>query len=82
MSKMFTAYITKHALTRGIVQGEAQVSWVSPEVICVDGSPPVYYQGNDWHTDLDAARKRAEAMRKAKLAELRRKIAKLEAMSF
>ena len=82
MPETFTAYITKHALTRGIVQREAQVSWISPEVICVEGSPPEYYQGTDWHTDLDAARKRAESMRKAKLAELRRKIAKLEAMSF
>lgn len=82
MSETFTAYITKHALTRGIVQKEAQVSWASPKMICVEGMPPEYYYGNDWHTDLDAARKRAESMRKAKLAELRRKIAKLEAMSF
>ena len=82
MPETFTAYITKHASTRGIVQTEAKVSLVSPEMICVDGRPPVYYHGEEWHTDLDAARKRAEAMRKAKLAELRRKIAKLEAMSF
>ena len=76
MREIFIAYITKHALSRGIVQKEAQVSWVSPEVICVDGRPPEYYHGKEWHTDLDAARKRAESMRKAKLAELRRKIAK------
>lgn len=82
MSEIFTAYITKHALTRGIVQKEAKVSSVSPEMICVDGRPPEYYHGEEWHTDLDEARKHAESMRKAKLAELRRKIAKLEAMSF
>lgn len=48
----------------------------------MDGRPPEYYHGEEWHADLDAARKRADSMRKAKLAELRRKIAKLEAMSF
>lgn len=82
MSEIFTAYITKYALSRGIMQREAHVSWISPEVICVDESPPEYYHGTEWHTDLDEARKHAESMRKAKLAELRRKIAKLEAMSF
>lgn len=80
-----TAWVTKYALTFGIeeVFGE----------ICGDGSMLKYMQkgpfpvfahgeGKGWHRTPEAAIARAEEMRKAKIASLKKSIAKIEKMEF
>lgn len=77
------AWITKHALTEGIEVVDAEV--------CGDGGMIAY--GNvgygsqyahrkDWHRTPEAALARAEEMRKAKIASLKKSIAKMEALTF
>lgn len=39
-------------------------------------------EGREWHRTLEGARKRAEIMRMAKIANLKKQIAKLEKLKF
>lgn len=80
-----TVYITKYALTQGILKREAistdfhadgylhlaRVNW-----------PADVFGSKDWTRSFVEARAKAERMRKAKIASLSKQIAKLEAMSF
>jgi hypothetical protein len=76
-----TAWVTKHALTKGI-------KFVNGEVCHDISSTMLTYgiyeaaHGNDWHRTPEAALARAEEMRKAKIASLRKSIAKMEALKF
>jgi hypothetical protein len=79
--EVITAWVTKYALSGGIqvVKGEVchdisstMLSW----------KPYGTAHGKDWHRTQDAALARAEEMRKAKIAALRKSIAKMEAMTF
>ena len=82
MAKEFiTAWVTKHALSDGIkvVKGEVchdisstMLSW----------EPCGMAHGKDWHRTPEAALVRAEEMRKAKIASLRKSISKMEALQF
>lgn len=74
-------WITKYALTRGILEKEVED--------CGDGMVrekesffPAYYHGTDWHTDKQSAVAKAEEMRKKKIASLKKQIDKLEKMKF
>lgn len=81
-----TAWVTKYALTSGIqkvsgtVRHETSSAMLSYPGECRDW--PVSVHGNDWHRTPEAALARAEEMRKAKIASLKKSIAKLEAMTF
>lgn len=75
------AWITKYALTKGILEKEVEG--------CRDGMAreseshfPTYYHGTDWHKDKKSAIAKAEEMRKKKIASLKKKIEKLEKMKF
>lgn len=81
-----TAWVTKYALTIGIMKREGHVchsvssemfSWRSP-----GDSYDSQAHGRDWHRTEDAAKARAEVMRRAKIASLLKAVAKLEAMTF
>ena len=80
------AYITKYALTKGILEveahnyeGEDYIYWYSN----VGGFPIFCHgKGKDWHRTLDAAKDRADKMRQARIASLKRSIKKLEALTF
>ena len=75
------AWVTKYALSSGIefVNGEVNhnvsSSMLSYGVRCVA-------HGKDWHRTPEAALARAEEMRTAKIASLKKQIAKLEKMTF
>ena len=83
MTERFTAYITKYALTTGII--ETQV------MACLDEDPGTvynienwggYFRSPDWHRTRADAVTQAEKMRAAKIASLCQSIAKLERMTF
>lgn len=75
----FTAYITKYALTSGIL--EVQAEWT-------EGSDMVTYKTagssfmqfahkNDWWRDVDSAKARVEVMRTKKIASLNKSVMKM-----
>jgi hypothetical protein len=72
-------YVTKYALTQGIttheVGEEPGKGW--PWFVT-----PGRGEGLDWHLSMADAMVRAYAMRDAKIASLKRAIAKLEGMEF
>lgn len=76
------AYITKYALSEGILEREGKVDVRTPTMFCADGAWNNYFHNKDWHLTRELAIQRAEAMRKAKIASLKKQLAKLEGMKF
>lgn len=79
-------WITKYALTAGIRLVDAELSSSSPNMVSYGnvgyGSQYAHGEGKDWHLTPESALKRAEEMRKKKLASMRKSMAKLEALTF
>lgn len=80
--KVFTAWISKNALSRGIFTVKVRQSTESPSLVVDDRRNWFHGEGGEWHRDRAGAVKRAEEMRVAKIASLEKQIAKLEAMRF
>ena len=83
--EIFTAWITKYALTTGI--DIVQAEWcndISEMMISYvkGGGGRMTAHGNDWHRTPEAAIARAEEMRDAKIASMRKQLEKLERMVF
>lgn len=78
----FKAWITTRALTSGIKCVEAKVSKTNPRMITYGSIGFACSEGNDWHRTPEGAIARAEEMRKAKIASLKKSIAKLERLTF
>lgn len=74
-------YITKHALSKGII--EAEVEQVSPAVVRhrEGGKVNTYYPG-EWHTEPEKAIIKAEKMRIDQINKCKRTIELLEGISF
>jgi len=81
-----SVYITKYALTTGVtvVNGAEHCKSINERMIEYrpQGSMPIYVHKPDWHETLAEAKARCEVMRKAKIASLKKQIAKLEALDF
>ena len=79
-------YVTKYALTQGILAAEAKPCGDNKrpmaEVFPKDGRYPYYLHGDDFHLTIGYAVNRAEEMRLKKIASLKKQLAKLEAMDF
>lgn len=81
---MAKVFITKYALTKGIIEKEADIHSFR------DGSKFAYVRGEfigykmtvDAFYDYESAIQRAEEMRKKRIASLKRQIEKLEKLSF
>lgn len=79
------AWVTKYALTTGIDLVDAEHS---PECSMIRYGDLGYTwchahgEGKEWHRTPESALARAEEMRAAKIASLRKSIAKLEKMTF
>lgn len=83
MSEKFTAYITKYALTEGILVVEVQESVRAAPGTVLDTRPyRDAYSGDEWHRTREAAIAQAEKMRAKRLASLEKQIAKLKALDF
>jgi hypothetical protein len=78
---IITAYVTRYALTKGIIRVEGHQCGPTMISYYVEGYPN-YAHGNDWHTTPEKAARRAEAMRVKKITSLKATIAKLEKLSF
>lgn len=76
-----TAYITKYAITKGILKVRGSISNYSNMFV---GSTGGYYhgEGRDWHRTIEGAMERAEEMRGTTIRSLKKKLTKLEKMEF
>lgn len=76
-------WITKYALTKGILQEEGETFKGNPNYLMVKGYYSDFYgEGNEWHRTKESAIKKAEEMRQKKIASLKKQIEKLEKMKF
>lgn len=79
-----TAYITKYALSKGILMMQVDQSTECPSMV---SSREKYNQcfhgeGREWHRTIGSAKARAEHMRLNKIASLKNQIDKLKALEF
>ena len=80
-------WITKHALTNGIKEIEAECYLTEDSIRDTAvgvGAFAVYYigEGKEWHRTLEGAQARAENMRLAKITSLERQLSKLRNLKF
>lgn len=74
-------YVTKYALTQGILYREVEQSpgypgWVKP--LDWNGPLPDHYGKGEWSSNVDIAMSMAEEMRRKKIKSLRNQIERLE----
>jgi len=81
---MSTIYITKYALTEGILERELVKKEGGMVVVKCDGwmNGKGYFHGNDWWDTKSEAVTRANEMRRKKIVSLKKTIEKLEHLSF
>ncbi len=83
MTEKMKVWVTKYALTRGITEHEAHTTSTRPQLVCLIGAGyQQHLRGNEWHVTRELAIRRAEQMRSAKIASMRRRIAVLETLRF
>lgn len=83
MTTPFTAYISAHALTKGVYEADAIPAASTPGAIKIgDRITSQWITKGHWHTDRASAIAAAEAMRERKIKSLRAQIEKLETMKF
>lgn len=77
-------YVTKYALTEGILTMEAELCHVGTmiEVKPKSNGFTQYFHNREWYTDLEAAKARAEEMRQNKIKSVKKQLQKLEEMRF
>ncbi len=79
-----SVWVTKYALTRGIIKTHARYCREGMIAFRIEGSASsyVFAHRKDWHHTRTSAIARAEEMRKGKIASLKRQIASLEKRAF
>lgn len=75
-------YITRYALSDGILEKEAEECDRFPGMIETDDHAYFHGEGKDWTRTKEAAVARAEEMKAKKIKSLKKQIEKLEAMKF
>ena len=81
-NEIITAWVTKYALTKGILEVSGEVCHASSAGNHLRWGHYFGAHGKNWHRTREAAVTRAEAMRAAKLASLRKSIAQMESLNF
>lgn len=71
---------SKYALTEGLIEQEGEE--VGDSMVQVGSLQYLHGEGKEWHRTRESAAARAEVMRKAKIASVRKHLARLEAMRF
>lgn len=74
-------YITKHALSHGIIEAEASEVWGETAVV-TDGKESIYYTGAEWHETREAAVNKAEKVRRKKLTYFQNSMRELKSLVF
>lgn len=78
---LITVFITKYALSKGIITAEASI--VKPSMIEIkEGNFPSFYHGKEWHITEKEAKKEAEKMRIRRYTSLKNQLKKLENLKF
>lgn len=86
MTVLQTIYVTKYALTQGILEVQAKVvpsatgdfiEWKSP-----GSSFGQYAHGNDWHFNKELANQRANEMIAKKIKTTEKLLSRLKALKF
>ena len=81
-----TVWITKYALNSGISEEQGEIARASPSMVVVrrkQGLDGYFHgEGREWHRTKEAALARAEEMRKAKIVNHEKAIAKLKKLTF
>ena len=75
-------YITKYALTAGIIEADAEILKGDMILINGDWNRCFHGEGKDWHRTFEEAYKKAEQMRIKKIASLKKQLSKYEKMRF
>lgn len=75
-------YITRYALSDGILEKEAEECDRFPGMIETDDHEYIHGEGKDWTRTKEAAVARAEEMKAKKIKSLKKQIKKLERMKF
>lgn len=85
---IFKVYITKYALTSGIIERYGILCKESANMVeCLNDDLSktqygCYYHGKDWHRTKESAIAQAEEMREKKLKSLNKKISKIKNLKF
>jgi hypothetical protein len=82
---MMKAWVTKYALTTGILEMEGEVSETSPGMFSPtreSGTYQTFYHKPFWHESAAAAVEHAEKLRAAKLKSLEKASSKLKSLRF
>lgn len=79
--KIITAFVTKYALTRGIVEISSRLR-VGSDLITTNEKYPQYLHKGDWFSTEEEAKVDAENRRKKKIVSLKKQIEKLEKLKF
>lgn len=81
---MMKVYITKYALTKGIiVRDDAELCRdVSDKMISVPGQFTSYFHKPDWHETRETALTQCERMRAAKIKSVEKQLARLRELYF
>jgi hypothetical protein len=74
------AYVTKYALTRGILVVEGSVNIGTTFCTKTKSGYNRYYPRTQWCSTLEEAQRVAEVMRKRKIESLKKQILKLKSM--
>ena len=81
----FDAWITKYALTSGILKKRVEdcfdISDAMVQVIS-RSSPKEYYHGRDWHRTENEAIERANEMKRKKISSLEKQLKAIKALDF
>jgi hypothetical protein len=79
----FTAWITKYALTQGILKMQvADCFDTSPGMVTKVNGPVAFYHGDDWHRSHEAAIEKAKAMQTSKLDSVDKQRERIAALRF
>ena len=82
---IFEGFVTKYALTRGIIKTKLELcKWFDSDYYYVQ-APKLdhsYFHGKEWHRTLEEAEDQARVMQMKKIASLKNQISKLENMKF
>lgn len=71
---------SKYALTEGLIEQDGEE--VGDSMVKVGSLQYLHGEGKEWHRTRESAAARAELMRKAKIASVRKQLARLEALRF
>ena len=74
------AFITKYALTQGIIERDCHEPNHSDDLLCVSNIE--YYHKGEWFKTRQEAIVKAEEMRQKKIKSLEKQLAKLKEMQF